>query len=245
MKRNKRKVLDLGQRCFSDQIGLLCREDGNSRALISLKFQIPDRMKKSIIVVALLAFGLSSVQAQYQVVENGPNHRVWQKNTGNGWTNHTSRITELGSGLNYLDPSTGQWTPSREEIEVFPQGAIARHGAYQVVFANNLNSAGAIDLQTPDGKRLRSSILGLAYDDSSTGQSVMIGWIQNSTGQLITSNQVLYANAFRGIKADVRYTYRKGNFEQDVILRQQPPDPAALGLNPSTTEIEVVLTTRS
>jgi hypothetical protein len=240
MKRNSQKVLNPGPRCFSDQIGLLCRKDGNSRALISLKFQIPDRMKKSIIVVALLATGLSSVQAQYQVVENGPNHRVWQKSTGNGWTNHTSRITEIGSGLNYLDPSTGQWTPSREEIEVYPQGAIARHGAFQVIFASNLNSSGAIDLQARDGTRLRSSILGLAYDDPSTGRTVMIGWIQDSPGQLVSSNQVLYSDAFKGLKADVRYTYRKGSFEQDVILRQQPPDPAALGLNPKNTEIEVL-----
>jgi hypothetical protein len=41
-------------------------------------------MKTSIIVVALLLSGLSSIQAQYQVVENGADYRVWQKTTYEG-----------------------------------------------------------------------------------------------------------------------------------------------------------------
>jgi hypothetical protein len=96
-------------------------------------------------------------------------------------------------------------------------------------------------MQTPDGKRLRSSILGLAYYDSATGSNVLFAQIQYSAGELISSNQVLYPNAFDGVvKADVRYTYRNGSFEQDVILRTQPPAPESLGLNSQSTEIEVL-----
>jgi hypothetical protein len=94
-------------------------------------------------------------------------------------------------------------------------------------------------MQTPDGKRLRSNILGLMYCDSSTGDAVLIAQLQDSEGQLISDNQVLYSDAFDGVKADVRYTYRRDGLEQDVILREQPPAPEAYGFNPQTTELEV------
>jgi hypothetical protein len=86
-----------------------------------------------------------------------------------------------------------------------------------VVFGNNLNSEGAIDLQSPEGKRFRSNILGLAYYDSATGNSVLIGQIQDSQGELIASNQVLYPDAFSGVRADVRYTYRGANLSRTLF----------------------------
>jgi len=197
-------------------------------------------MKTSIIIFALLASGLAAIGAgQYQVVQRGANYNVLQKTTVENGTNRVHQIVQLATGLNYTN-SYGQWVASKEEIETFPRGAIARQGRYQVIFANNLNSAGAIDQQMPDGKRLRSNIIGLAYDDRSTGQSVLIAQVQDSQGELIASNQVLYPNAFEGVKADVRYSYKKGSFEQDVILLEQLPTPDTYGLNPATTELEVL-----
>ncbi len=223
-------------------------------------------MKISIIVGAFLASTLMGVQAQmantptagqstatptalpantaYQVVDIEPNQNVWQRQTyatdasGQVVTN-VQQYTELAAGLNYQDVN-GNWMPAQEVIESYSQGAIARQGRYQVIFANNLNSPGSIDVQTPDSKRLVSNILGLGYYDNSTGQSVLFAQIQDSQGAQISANQVLYTNAFSGVKADVRYTYKKGRFEQDVILRQQPPTPESLGLNSSTTEIQVL-----
>lgn len=178
----------------------------------------------------------------YQVTEQGANFRVWERTvyeySPSGQLKPKKHAyIELAGGLNYK--KAGQWVESKEEIEAFSSGAIARQGQYQVIFANNLNTAGAIDQQTPDGKRLRSNILGLAYYDSASGQSVMIAQIHDSQGELISSNQVLYPNAFTGVKADVRYTYKIGSFEQDVILREQPPTPETYGLDSRTTEIEV------
>src|SRR5665213_672671 len=178
-----------------------------------------------------------------QVVDIGPNHQVWQWETyepkPNGqFAAHIHSYTELASGLDYLD-TKGQWVASQEQIEAFAGGAIARQGQHQVIFANNLNSAGSVDLQTPDGKRLRSNILGLMYYDSTTGNAVQIAQVQNSEGELISANQVLYPNAFVGIKADVLYTYRLDGMEQDVILREQLPVPETLGMNSATTELEV------
>jgi hypothetical protein len=218
-------------------------------------------MKTSSMVIVCLAIALNYGQTQVvssqtgasqattpaatasQVVEAGPNHRVWQWQTyetlPNGQTQaHTHSYTELASGLNYLNAS-GQWAASQEIIEPFAGGAIARHGQHQVIFANNLNTADAIDMQTPDGKRLRSNVLGLMYYDPTTGDAVQIAQIQSSEGQLVAANQVLYPNAFNGVKADVLYIYKQSGLEQDIILREQPPAPEAFGLNSETAELEV------
>jgi hypothetical protein len=178
----------------------------------------------------------------YRVVDHGANHNVWQNETYEKTPDgqirtHLHQFTELASGLNYL--KNGQYVESQEKIESFSGGAVARQGQHQVIFANNLNTAGAIDMQTPDGKRLRSNILGLMYYDPSTGDAVQIAQVQDSEGELISDNQVLYPNAFDGVKADVRYTYRRDGLEQDVILREQPPTPEVYGLNSQTTELEV------
>lgn len=180
----------------------------------------------------------------FRVVNRDANSRIWQRETyskgpDGAVLTHIHEYTEVAAGLHYKN-QRGEWVEAREEIEAFPGGAIARQGQYQVIFANNLNSAGSIDLQTSDGKRLRSHILGLAYYDRSTGDSALIAQIQDSTGELTSPNQVLYQNAFQGVKADVRYTYKKGSFEQDVILWEQPPAPEAFGLNSETVELEVM-----
>ena len=144
----------------------------------------------------------------YAVVARAANSRVWERTVYELGPNGQAiprkhRYTELASGLNFW--SNGQWMESQELIQTYVSGAIAKQGQYQVIFANNLNSASAIDQQTPDGKRLRSNIIGLAYYDWSSGQSVVIAQIQDSQGELIAANQVLYPNAFAGVKADVRY----------------------------------------
>ena len=180
----------------------------------------------------------------YRVATHDANSRVWQRETyelgakGQVVT-RVHKYTELCSGLYYQD-AKGHWQESQEQIESYPAGAIARQGPYQVIFANNLNSEGAVDVQTVDCKRLRSNILGLAYYDSASGKSVVIGEIQDCQGELISSNQVLYPHAFSSVNADVRYTYKRGSFEQDVILREQPPAPESFGLDPATTEIQVL-----
>ncbi|HSY19510.1 MAG TPA: hypothetical protein VK815_14305 [Candidatus Acidoferrales bacterium] len=180
----------------------------------------------------------------YQIVNRDANSRVWQRDTylklpdGHIATQHHS-YTECAAGLHYQD-AQGNWLDSQEIIEAFSGGAIARQGPTQIIFANNLNSAGAIDVQEQDGTRLISNILGLAYYDSATGNSVLIAQIQDSTGELIATNQVLFPNALSGAQADIRYTYKKSSLEQDVILREQLPTPESFGLSSETTELEVM-----
>ncbi len=178
----------------------------------------------------------------YHEVERGPNHKLWQRETYEQGANgeiipHVYQYKELATGMHYLQ--NGQWVESKELIEPYASGAIAQYGSSQIIFANNLNTEGAIDVQTVDGKRLTSNILGIGYYDSSTGQAVMVAQIKDSYGALLAHNQVIYRDAFDGVKADVQYTYIKSGMEQDVILREQPPTPESCGLNSATTKLEV------
>jgi hypothetical protein len=180
-----------------------------------------------------------------QIVSQGANFNVWQWQTfeplPNGQMatqNHS--YTEYAGGLNYPDPATGQWVPSQELIEPYPQGAIAQKGQARVIYANNLNTSGAVDEETADGKRLVINVIGLMYEDATTGQSVQIAEVQDSEGQLISSNQVLYTNAFNGVKASVRFEYRRDGTEQDIILDAQPPAPEAFGIDSSNAELVAV-----
>ena len=209
------------------------------------------RMKTSWVVLGLALMatqmrGQAADDGGYSVSERGPHHRVWQRViTVTNRLGETLRTTnrayiELATGLNYQD-SQGRWVESREEIEISPSGgAVARQGQHKAKFAGNLNSAGAIELQTPDGKVLRSHVLGLSYFDSATGKSVLIAEVKDSTGVLYPPNVIVYPDAFTDFKADVRYTYTKGGFEQDIILREKPPGPEEYGLDPATTRLQVL-----
>ncbi len=182
----------------------------------------------------------------YQIVSMGANFNVWQWQTYEPMPNgqvatHNHTYTEYAGGLNYRDPATGQWVPSQELIEPYPQGAIAQRGQARVIYANSLNTSGAIDEETADGKRLVSNVVGLMYEDPATGQSAQIAEVQDSEGQLVSTNQVLYTNAFNGVNASVRFEYRRDGTEQDIILDGQPPAPEAFGL--SSTNVELVVVT--
>jgi len=177
------------------------------------------------------------------IVERGDNHRVWERVTSEELPNgqqveRKRQVTELASGLHYFEE--GQWKESREEIEPFPEGAIARQGQHKVIFASDLATLGAIDVETPTGARVRSHVLGLSYFDTQSGQSVLIAEVTNCLGEVEGPNVVIYRNAFTDLEADVRYTYRRGGFEQDVILRERPASPAEYGLNPATTKLQVL-----
>src|SRR5207247_2497586 len=86
---------------------------------------------------------------------------------------------------------------------------------------------------------LQTHIVGLYYFDAATGQSALIGAVQDSIGELVPPNEIIYHDAFDGVKADVRYTYSIGGFESDVILLERPLPPQAFGLHPETSRLEI------
>jgi hypothetical protein len=134
----------------------------------------------------------------------------------------------------------GVWSPASEQIEGFPGGAVARQGQHSVIFANNLATVGAIDMQAADGKEFRSHILGLSYRDTSTGSNVWVAEIKDCQGVISGTNTVLYPDAFTDVKASVRYTYTIAGLEQDILLEEAPPTPESFGLDSATTVLEVV-----
>jgi hypothetical protein len=202
--------------------------------------------------VLLLALG-ASAQAQQgnqtasstnnAIATQGAHFRVWQ-NIVPAFTNQqgtvsyrTNAYTELATGLNHL--VNGQWVPSSENIQITAGGGEATNGQHQVYFAANINASNAVQITTADGLQLDTHIMGMSYFDASSGSNVLFAMLQDSTGQLVTYNQVVYPNAFTDCDADVRYTYTKAGCEQDIVVQQQLPSPGFFGLNPDTTWLQV------
>lgn len=73
-----------------------------------------------------------------------------------------------------------------------------------------------------------------------SGKNVLIAELTNSVGEIHGDNVVIYPNAFTDFQADLRYTYTREGFEQDVLLREQLPLPEEFGLNPETTRLQVL-----
>jgi len=179
------------------------------------------------------------------VVETGPHHRVVQTvkvgldQRGQQVTT-TNSYVELATGMNVFSETEGKWIPASDEIELVNGGAIAARTQQKLIFLPNLNDPQPpITLYLPDGRPLRSKIVGLAYTERDTGKSVFISELKDSVGQVVGRNQVVYPDAFDSIKADVRYTVTQCFFEQDVIIREQLPSPEVMGLNPKTARLEV------
>ena len=182
----------------------------------------------------------AAVPGEPSVSEIGPHHRVMQRTTSETLPNgrvrtRTSSYTELAVGMHFL--KDGQWQESREVIELFQDGAVARSGAHQVIFAPNLATPGAIDFQTPEGHRIRTHVLGLAFHDTATGNTELVAEIKDCLGELHPPNVVIYPDAFEDVRGTVRFTYTRDKFEQDVILFERLALPA--GFNAASTRLEI------
>src|SRR6266542_4257699 len=177
------------------------------------------------------------------VVERGLNYRIWQRKVDETLANGSvvtrqSGYTEIAVGMHYL--RDGAWTESKEEIELFQDGAIARQGQVQVIFAPNIATPGAIDLLMPDGKRWRTHVLGIAVYDKATGKSELVAEVKDSIGELHPPNVILYPDSFStdtGAKGAIRYTYSRDRLEQDIVLFNRLDLPQ--GFDPATSQLEV------
>jgi hypothetical protein len=178
----------------------------------------------------------------WAIKERGAHHNVWERTeyeqTRFGtFVAHVHEYTELGSGINYWDSVANDWKESKEVIQPYSGGAVAAEGQHKVYFPFDIAS-GVIEMVTPEGKHLKSRPIGLSYSDETN--TALIATLKSSVGQLLGSNQVIYSDAFNGIKADLIYTYKKGSFEQDIILRQQPKAPESYQLNIAHTTLQVL-----
>jgi F5/8 type C domain-containing protein len=205
-------------------------------------------MKALSISMTALTLSLNSLAqaSETTVVERGPHYQTVQRVSlsvdASGQTMaETNSYVQLTPGLHWFNPETQQWEETIEGFEITPDGhAVARKGPHQAVLTPNIATPGAVDLLTSDGKRFQSHVLGLSYFDPVSGQSALIAEVTNSIGELVSPNQVIYPNAFTDFSADVRFTYTKLGWEQDVILRERPPGPGEFGLNPNTAQLQVL-----
>ncbi|MDE3098333.1 MAG: cadherin-like domain-containing protein, partial [Verrucomicrobiota bacterium] len=175
------------------------------------------------------------------VVARGANHNTWERTEYELGPDGTARprigrYVELTTGLNFKDKN-GQWTPSKEEIDLLPDGSAAALGGGTKAWFSSEISQGGVRVETPDGMTLRDEPVALVMEDGKN--SVIIGVITNSVGELAARNEAIYPNAFAGVGASVEYVYRLSGLEQDVVLQSQLPDPQSLGLSTSS-RVEVV-----
>lgn len=181
-------------------------------------------------------------------IEAGPHHRVmqqvWRVLDPKGQPSMaTNWYVELATGLNWYDDVAKRWVTSKAEFELARSGHfIVRQTQYKVILSPNPTEKGAVDLLTPDGVRLPSTILGVAVVDPASGASALLAEVKQSRPQWISPNQVIYPDAFDDVKADIRYTVGPDQFEQDLILRQQIPPEIILaaGLDPETARVAVL-----
>src|SRR4029077_11591735 len=98
-----------------------------------------------IATIAIIAPALSGRAGEAPIVasevtnfiaERGPNHRVWQNvrvitnELGQTATKTNQAYMELATGMHHL--KNGQWTESKEQIDILPQGdAAATNGQHQ------------------------------------------------------------------------------------------------------------------
>jgi hypothetical protein len=163
------------------------------------------------------------------------------------WTNAQGQVTyRTNKTFTELTPDkfrqvNGQWVETSDAIQITAEGGACTNGHFSTFFAANLNTSGSIRVVSPDPeqKEIRTHLIGLSYFDYSQGSNVLIAIPQDRTGTLISSNTVLFSNAFSAaFRADVRYRLSRSSIEQDVVLVEKPPFPDAWSLNPATTRLQ-------
>ena len=208
-------------------------------ALFALSLTLPPRLYSDV-----AASDEKGRAAGYSIVERGDHHRVWERvqwttNEAGEVSGITNSYREITANMHFQ--KDGNWVESDATVEITPEGASARKGAYQVDFTPNINTAGgAISLVTPEGKLLRSRVLGLSYFDATTGEAVLIAEIKDAMGLLVGDHEIIYENAFDGVDAHVQYICTVAGLEQNIVFRGLLVSPAEFKLNPATTRLQVL-----
>jgi hypothetical protein len=127
---------------------------------------------------------------------------------------------------------------STATVESHPGGATGRGARHEVHFKSNLKDPDAVVVILPSGRALRGRVLALAVRDLG-GNEALLGELKNCEGMLVTdaAAQVLYTDAFDGVRADVLFAHNFDSLEQDIVLREQlvlPPD-----IDAATARLEV------
>ena len=172
-----------------------------------------------------------------QIMDRGQDFTVFESVSDDGTGQRTNRFVLLENGLNYFE--NGQWQPSEDVIENFPEGLVARRSPVRAVFSHDLSAPAVFDLEGPNGLRLRGGIRSLHLTDTSNGRSVLLGTVRESVPATFhPPNVIVFEDAVQGdVQADVVLTWRHNAFSHDVVLRSRPRLPADFA--PESTRLEV------
>jgi hypothetical protein len=151
--------------------------------------------------------------------------------------NESGNVVQIESGMHFWNGK--EWMPSTASFAATAEGFKALQVQHPVELNGNLNQEGAVKMVTPDGAPLRSTPLAIALSDPATDRFLVIAQITDCSGIIVSSNQVLFPDAFSGgVCADILYTIQKGSFEQDVILTGRL-DPEDFGF-PKDSRIQII-----
>ena len=152
---------------------------------------------------------------------------------------HKSGYTEIRPGLHVL-ASDSQYQDADTTLTATPSGAQAKQLSSPVRFESHL-SYGRPTVEQGDETNpvLEASPALIVYRDLSTDRTVVLARSQPAS-LTFEKNIATYKDAFDQLRADVRYTVRAGNLEQDVLLFEKPLKPSAYGLNDETTVLAVM-----
>jgi hypothetical protein len=175
-----------------------------------------------------------------QIDSIGPNHRGWTVNDpAHGDT--PKHFEEVATGLNYWDPVARAWRPSVAFFEPAPDGIsfVANQVQHRIRLSDDLYVSGAVKVTLHDGLTISSSPTAIVLFDAASGQSAVVATLTNTTAIQVSSNQIVYPNAFVGACADISYTIDRGTFSQDVVFTGRF-DPLAYGFPTNTTRIQIL-----
>jgi len=212
-------------------------------------------MKFYRVVSVAVVVGLAQIRTVAQTApdssrlfsaERGPHHQLVHTtrqvtNELGHVTSVTGRYAVLGSGLNFTN-ATGQWEAARPVVQALGEFIVCTGATYRVVLNANLNTYGAVDLETSDKQRIVSHPLGLSFYDPESGERVLLAQTKNSRAELVSSNLIVFRDAFdgSGIEASVKYSYRRGRFSQDVMFERGPSvSPTDFGMS-TNTRLEIL-----
>src|SRR5258707_549003 len=171
------------------------------------------------------------------VVDPGSSRRLWMRTAqqvlpSGKIQSRNSFTCELATGIHFKQATQdggGEWAESKELIEPAPNGAVARFGQIRATFAANINTPGAIQVQTENGEMFTINPTGLAYTDVRTGGNVLIASVQDSVGEILPPNRIIYRNFLDSVLADLVVTYTRFGVESDIHLLENLPPPEQYG----------------
>ncbi|HEX5222317.1 MAG TPA: chitobiase/beta-hexosaminidase C-terminal domain-containing protein [Verrucomicrobiae bacterium] len=148
----------------------------------------------------------------------------------------TSRYAVLANGMNFTNAS-GQWQTAVPVVQALGDFVVCTGAAYRVVISANLNRFGSVDLETSDRQRIVSHPLAIGFYDPESGQSALLARLKDSRAELVSSNLIVFRDAFdgSGIEASITYAYRRGRFSQDLTFQRGPSvTPSDFGMSANT-----------